>query len=387
MNLKLENFIYDLPEDRIAKYPSKNRSDSKLLFYDKGSISHCSFEAISELLPPRSLLVFNDTKVIPARIHLTKDTGARIEIFLLEPVTPSKVHEKVMHTFGSCTWKCMIGNAKKWKIQTQLNLVSLALKVTRINEDHVMFEWSTGMAFSDLLTGIGKIPLPPYINREPEEDDKDRYQTVYSKMEGAVAAPTAGLHFTDEIIDQIRAKGTVTDYVTLHVSAGTFQPIKVSNVSDHVMHNEHIWISQENIEHLLRHEQIIAAGTTTLRTLESLYWLGVKLKHGSKELYVAKKDAYAPQSISKIEALQAVLDHMKLSNTDRLGGQTGIFIYPGYEFRVCNGLVTNYHMPGSTLILLIAAFAGDDWKKIYEEALSKDYRFLSYGDSSLLLKK
>jgi S-adenosylmethionine:tRNA ribosyltransferase-isomerase len=387
MDLKLDDFLYDLPEDRIAKHPSTNRSDSKLLFYDQGTISHHGFKDISELIPEASLLVFNDTKVIPARIILHKETGARIEIFLLEPLLPSKVHEEVMNAKNTCTWKCMIGNARKWKVGNALKHETIQLEAIRVSEDEVRFEWANDLTFSDLLTEIGKIPLPPYINREVNEADEDRYQTVYSKMKGAVAAPTAGLHFTDDIIDQINAKGILTDYLTLHVSAGTFQPIKSQNIAEHEMHNEQIWISRTNIENLLNQEQVIAVGTTAMRTLESTYWYGVKLGLGSTDFFISKEDAYTLSPISRNEALENILAEMDKRGVDQLGGHTEIFIYPGYTFQICKGLVTNYHMPGSTLILLVSSFLGEDWRKIYSEALDNDYRFLSYGDSSLLMPK
>ena len=386
MDLKLDDFLYDLPEDRIAKHPPKNREDSKLLLYNKGNISHQSFKDIVTAIPVDSLLVFNNTKVIPARIILHKDSGARIEIFLLEPVQPSKVHEEVMNSKGSCQWECMIGNAKKWKIGSSLTLDSISLQAIRISTNIVEFQWKDDLTFSDLLTEIGKIPLPPYINREVEKEDQDRYQTVYSKEKGAVAAPTAGLHFTDEIIGKIKAKGTSVDYLTLHVSAGTFQPIKAEKISDHPMHNEQIWIDRTTIENLLKREKTIAVGTTAMRTLESLYWYGAKLVGGNNEFFITKEDPYQLELVTLEESLKAILEFMDQSGKNRIGGQTEIFIYPGYDFKICDGLITNYHLPGSTLILLVAAFVGEDWKKIYEEALSNNYRFLSYGDSSLLMK-
>lgn len=314
-----------------------------------------------------------------------KETGARIEIFLLEPVLPSRVHEEVMNAKKTCTWKCMIGNAKKWKIDTTLQNSVFDLVATRINDDQVEFSWATELSFADLLTEIGKVPLPPYINREVDQKDEDRYQTVYSKMQGAVAAPTAGLHFTKEVISNLQKKGVKTDYLTLHVSAGTFQPIKEQNISDHPMHNEQIWVSQENIDQLLSMENVIAVGTTAMRTMESLYWYGVKLLNGTTGFFIEKDDPYTFQSVSKHDALTAVLDQMKKAGIPKIGGHTEIFIYPGYTFRICKGLITNYHLPGSTLILLVAAFIGEDWRKVYQQALEGDYRFLSYGDSSLLL--
>ncbi|SNT13345.1 S-adenosylmethionine:tRNA ribosyltransferase-isomerase [Ekhidna lutea] len=385
MDLKLDDFLYELPDDRIAKHPPETRGGSRLLVYKQGEISHHEFMNIPSLLPDESLLVFNDTKVIPARIILHKESGARIEVFLLEPLTPSKVHEEVMNTKKECSWKCMIGNAKKWKIGTSLHLEDLSLNAIRTAHDEVTFHWNNSLTFSDLLTEIGKIPLPPYIDREVEEFDQERYQTVYSRMKGAVAAPTAGLHFTNEIIETITKKRIKTDYLTLHVSAGTFQPIKNANIAEHPMHNEQIWVSRENVENLLLAKKVISVGTTSMRTLESLYWYGVKLKSGDSEFFIDKKDAYNLKPIEREEALQYVLEEMKRRNVERIGGQTEIFIYPGYKFQICDGLVTNYHLPGSTLILLVASFIGNDWKHVYDSALNNNYRFLSYGDSSLLL--
>lgn len=387
MDLKLDDFLYDLPESKIAKHPLENRASSKLLFYDQGSITHHLFSTISELVPSDALLVFNDTRVIPARVIMHKETGARIEIFLLEPILPSKVHEEIMNVQGSATWKCMIGNAKKWKENTSLRLEDLGLKATREAEDHVRFEWDSGITFSDLLLEIGKIPLPPYIDRDATKSDEERYQTVYSKSKGAVAAPTAGLHFTDEVISALGKKGVNTDYLTLHVSAGTFQPIKEQNIADHPMHNEKIWVTKENIVNILSTKMIIAVGTTAVRTIESLYWYGVRIINNEHEFHITKEDPYKLAPVSKENSLNAVLEYMSSNGLERIGGQTEIFMYPGYTFQLCDGLITNYHLPGSTLILLVSAFVGDDWKKIYEEALTNDYRFLSYGDSSLLIPK
>lgn len=384
MDLRLEDYSYDLPDSRIAKHPTKERGTSKLLVYRQGNIQHLQFGDIVDQLPREATLVFNDTKVIPARIIVHKETGARIEIFLLEPLAPSKVHEEVMHSRGKCTWKCMIGNAKKWKPKTTLKHDMVPFSATRTGSDEVTFSWE-GMNFSELLEEVGKIPLPPYIHREVEQEDKDRYQTVYSKMNGAVAAPTAGLHFTENIMGRLQGKGIQTEYVTLHVSAGTFQPIKVDDIEEHPMHNEQIWIKRATIETLLAGKKIIAVGTTSMRTLESLYWFGVRLQQGQHNFHIKKEDPYNLEALHKREALENVLRYMDKQQLQQLGGETEIFLYPGYTFRICDGLVTNYHMPGSTLILLVAAFIGEDWRKVYKEALENGYRFLSYGDSSLLL--
>jgi S-adenosylmethionine:tRNA ribosyltransferase-isomerase len=384
MKLRLDDFSYELPESKIAKHPPKERGTSKLLVYRQGNIQHQHFGAIVDQIPKEATLVFNDTKVIPARIILHKETGARIEIFLLEPIAPSKVHEEVMNSSHTCTWKCLIGNAKKWKKGASLSHKSINFKATRVGDNEVTFEWE-GMTFSQLLTEIGKIPLPPYLQREVEQEDKDRYQTVYSKMDGAVAAPTAGLHFTDKILDELKAKGIHTEYLTLHVSAGTFQPITTKDITQHPMHNEQIWIQKHTIESLLTTTQTIAVGTTSMRTLESLYWFGVRLHHGKEDFYIRKDDPYEMEAIDKRTALQNVLEYINKYNLHRISGQTEIFLYPGYTFKMCDGLITNYHMPSSTLILLVAAFIGEDWRRVYQEALDKDYRFLSYGDSSLLI--
>jgi S-adenosylmethionine:tRNA ribosyltransferase-isomerase len=289
-----------------------------------------------------------------------------------------------MSSQTSCTWKCLIGNAKRWKQGTSLENPSLGFSATRTGQDEVTFEWSN-RTFSELLTAIGKIPLPPYMQREVEQEDKERYQTVYSKMDGAVAAPTAGLHFTDEIIKALKTKGIATKYVTLHVSAGTFQPIKIEDITQHPMHNEQVWIQKDIIESLQKSSQTIAVGTTSMRTLESLYWFGVRLQNGYQDFYIKQDDPYQMKAIDKQTALQNVLDYMNQNRLQQLGGQTEIFLYPGYTFQMCDGLITNFHMPNSTLILLIAAFIGEDWRKVYQEALNNDYRFLSYGDSSLLI--
>ncbi|WP_420318048.1 S-adenosylmethionine:tRNA ribosyltransferase-isomerase [Ekhidna sp.] len=386
MDLKLEDFLYDLPEERIAKHPPKERANSRLLFYNQGDVSHHQFKNIQNLLPEGSLLVFNDTKVIPARIIMHKESGARIEIFLLEPLKPSRVHEEVMNAKNSCTWKCMIGNAKKWKQGTELIIPSLSIKALRTNTDEVTFIWQNDFTFSDLLAAIGKIPLPPYIDREVNDQDEDRYQTVYSKMKGAVAAPTAGLHFTNEIIESLPKKNIKTDYLTLHVSAGTFQPIKNEKINEHPMHNEQIWLSKSNVENLIHAEKVIAVGTTSMRTLESLYWYGVKLINGQNSFFIDKNDPYTLDAKPLSQALEAVLNKMEQSGNEKIGGHTEIFLYPGYEFKICDGLITNYHLPGSTLILLVAAFIGEDWRKVYRSALDNNYHFLSYGDSSLLLR-
>jgi len=383
MSIDLKDYHYSLPDEKIAKFPLAERSDSKLLVYRKGEISHDTFKSIPNLLPEKCLLVFNDTKVIPARLIFHKSTGARIEVFLLEPSDPSN-YEQSMNARNTCSWHCLVGNSKKWKTE-KIEVAEIGLKATRQN-DEVTFSWERDITFSEILELAGKIPLPPYIDREVKESDKDRYQTVYSKHEGAVAAPTAGLHFTEELLSQVDERKIKKDYLTLHVSAGTFQPIKAESVDDHPMHREQIIVTKQNVENLLKTETILPVGTTSLRTLESLYWYGVKLLSGESDFFVPKLYAYDhSEPPSRTESLQAVLDFMNQNRTSHLIGHTEIFIFPGYTFRMCAGMITNFHLPGSTLILLVAAMIGEDWKNVYGEALSREYRFLSYGDSSLLL--
>ncbi|MFC2124311.1 S-adenosylmethionine:tRNA ribosyltransferase-isomerase [Bacteroidota bacterium] len=397
--LDLNDFVYDLPEERIAKYPIPTRDLSKLLIYRENKISHDIFRNLNDYLPDNSLLVFNNTKVIPARINFHKATGALIEVFLLQPVEPSVVVPLSMEARGSSIWKCMIRNLRKWKdseiliSEIQYGDSSFKLSAEILNQEKglIKFRWDDDQSrFVDVLEATGKVPLPPYIKREAEETDKIRYQTVYSKYDGAVAAPTAGLHFTDEIQEKLIQLGHSLDYLTLHVSAGTFQPIKENRVTDHPMHAEQVVIKRENIEKLVEHKnKTIAVGTTSMRTLESLYWYGVKLLNsGGQPFGIDKLYPYQfgkEDLPSRHKSLTAVIEFMNKSNIREIMGQTEIFIFPGYIFRICDGLITNYHMPRSTLILLVAAFVGKDWKKIYEEALNNDYRFLSYGDSSMLL--
>ncbi len=387
--INLDDYQYELPAEKIANYPLKERSASKLLISKNGKIIHEKFNRVSEYLNPDTLLVFNDTKVIPARIFLYKETGARIEVFLLEPIEPAS-QEQAMNAGGECIWHCMVGNSKRWNVGTELNwtLGDLQVSVTRLTGSKVRFVWSGDHTFSSILQELGKIPLPPYIKREAEEDDLQRYQTIYSKLEGAVAAPTAGLHFTDEVMHRLTEKGIQTDFVTLHVSAGTFQPIKEQNAVDHAMHREKVLIQRSVVERLKDAPRIAAVGTTSLRTLESLYWYGAMLEVDEqapfriKKLYPYEHDS----QLSRAAALQNIIDKMDREGIETLVGNTEIFIFPGYQFRMISGLITNFHLPGSTLILLIAAFLGEDrWRQIYQAALDNEYRFLSYGDSSLLL--
>lgn len=397
-SLKLEDYLYHLPEQAIAKHPLPRRDQSKLLMYRRGEITHHTFKDIPELLPSGSRLFFNNTKVIPARLHFQKETGARIEVFLLQPVAPSTVISEVLSQTQRCSWECLVGNQKRWKEGSSLertlrvNGQEVRLMATLESKEKglVTFEWlASEVNFAELVEASGEVPLPPYLNRQAEETDKVQYQTVYSKKEGAVAAPTAGLHFTEEVLANLKKKGISTNYLTLHVSAGTFRPIKGS-VEHHPMHREQMVISRQNIKSLLeKGGKIIAVGTTSMRTLESLYWYGVKLLADPGVLFFISKDeaySYPEEKLPDYTtALSAVLNKMEGEQKEELWGETEIFIVPSYRFRVCQGLLTNFHQPESTLILLVAAFLGEDWRKLYQEALSKEYRFLSYGDSSLLL--
>jgi S-adenosylmethionine:tRNA ribosyltransferase-isomerase len=396
-NINLADYTYDLPQDRIATYGLKQRDQSKLLYYKK-DIRHHHFYELPDLLPEDSTLFFNNTKVIQARLILKRDSGAIIEVFLLNPV---KAHEEIFDSLESTEpvlYHCMIGNLKKWregeklreKVSAKGKEFWLTAELVSKEERFVEFSWdSPKITFSDILETIGHTPLPPYINRPDEAEDKERYQTVYSKNPGAVAAPTAGLHFTKEILAKLENKQHKTDFLTLHVSAGTFQPIKVDKIIDHPMHEEQVILSLSNLQAVIEAKTIIPVGTTAMRTLESTYWFGVKLlENPQAHFHIEKLYPYENHSAlpTRQVAFQAVAEHMEHQAQTHLRGDTEIFIFPGYDFKVCDALITNFHQPGSTLILLVAAFIGADWQKVYEQALNNDYRFLSYGDSSLLFR-
>jgi S-adenosylmethionine:tRNA ribosyltransferase-isomerase len=393
MNLKINDYSYDLPADRIALYPLSVRDEANLLFYDRGKIEHKKFYDLPDLLPQNSMLFFNDTKVIPARIHFSKNTGAQIELFLLNPMSPSVLMAEAMQAHHTCIWKCTIGNLKCWtsgqKLIKEIANISLEAVLIDREEGVVQFTWRPDFSFAEVISLSGETPLPPYLKRSVEDSDRIRYQTIYSQHEGAVAAPTAGLHFTEKVFNTLKNKNIETDFVTLHVSAGTFQPVKTENAIEHVMHSEQIVISKKNIENLIKENKfIVPVGTTSMRTLESAYWYGAKLLLDDKAQFtISQKDPYNYpfQPPGKIAALQALIKKMEKENQSYLIGNSSIYIYPGYHFKICDGIITNFHQPGSTLILLIAAFVGTDWKKIYKEALDNDYRFLSYGDSSFLI--
>jgi S-adenosylmethionine:tRNA ribosyltransferase-isomerase len=412
--LPLSDFTYDLPQDRIALYPLPERDQSKLLVYQQGHIEHRIFSDITGYIPENALLVFNNTRVIPARLHFHKDTGATIEIFLLSPIAPSTLVAQAMLATGAATWHCTIGNLKKWTdgttLKKDLDGITLEARLQDRAQGLVIFTWSvlnhqpmeSGLAvdrgpwtvdspptFAEVISRSGETPLPPYLKRKAEATDRERYQTVYARNEGAVAAPTAGLHFTPRVLEALSAKGIRTDFLTLHVSAGTFQPVKTENAADHTMHQEQVIITRDNLQNLLDPtRRIIPVGTTSMRTLESLYWFGVKLHTNPDATFsIRQTDPYETTGHlpTRQEALQRVLSYMGSRDLETLTGETAIYIMPGYTFHVCDALVTNFHQPVSTLILLVAAFIGKDWRKVYGEAMEKNYRFLSYGDSSLLM--
>lgn len=388
----IKDYWFELPQEKIALYPLPERDKSKLLVYKNGQIEHATFGMLSSFLPANSTLFFNNTRVIPARIFFQKETGATIELFLLNPVSPSTLVQQAMEARHSTRWICTIGNLKRWSPATILTktIQGTTITATLVNREEgiVEFNWEPGeLSFAEIISSIGQTPLPPYLNRAAEESDRHRYQTVYSSPEGAVAAPTAGLHFTDNILNELKKLGHSIEFLTLHVSAGTFQPVKVENVKDHPMHSEQIIVTINNLEVLQSSRFNIAVGTTSMRTLESLYWYGVKLiSNPDEEFIIQQFDPYRlPSEYSVEEALAAIISKMKRQKLESITGETSIMIMPGYPFKVTKGLITNFHQPGSTLMLLVAAFIGPSWKQVYESALQNDYRFLSYGDSSLLL--
>ena len=393
-DFNIEQYNYSLPEEQIAKFPLKERDQSKLLVWKNGSISHRKFEDAPGLIPENSLLVFNDTRVIAARLHFEKTTGAQIELFLLHPELPTRDIAASMALEKSAVWFCLIGNKKKWKTgNLTLHIGDLIVTATYYNRDEnlIRFEWPSGITFAEIVNKTGETPLPPYLKRKPVENDAERYQTIYSRNDGAVAAPTAGLHFTESILNQIKARNINLEYLTLHVSAGTFKPVDVMDYRDHPMHCEQIIIKKESIQNLFSHgHNLIAVGTTSLRILESLYWYGAMLSRDVKTpFHITKNMPYESpwaKNISFTESLKNILNMMDSENSDEIHGETEIFIYPGYEIRTAKGIFTNFHLPKSTLLLLVSTFTGQAWKEIYQAALSNNYRFLSYGDSSLILR-
>ena len=423
MNTKeihISDYTYDLPDERIAKFPMAERDHSKLLLYRRGEVGEDVFYNLPQYLPEGALMVMNNTRVIQARLHFRKETGALIEIFLLEPALP-RDYEQMFQQTSRCQWLCLVGNQKKWKegsLTRTLNVEHGTLNVTATRKGEVgtsqliEFEWKnisltsnpsplTSISFAEVIDVMGELPIPPYLNRETQESDKTTYQTVYSKIKGSVAAPTAGLHFTDRVLSDIDARGIEREEVTLHVGAGTFRPVKSETIGDHPMHTEYIAVHRHTIERLLAHNgEAIAVGTTSVRTLESLYYMGLKvLQHpdiAEDQLHVNQWEPYDVQRSSQRHTLsertfnvqrvlQALLDWMLRNELTVLHSSTQIIIAPGYDYKIVKMLITNFHQPQSTLLLLVSAFVHGDWHKIYDYALAHDFRFLSYGDSSLLI--
>jgi len=399
--IRISEYNYQLPDERIAKFPIAERDHSKLLVYEHGQISDDVFYHLPKYLPKNSLMVFNNTKVIQARLHFRKETGALIEIFLLEPIVPAD-YEQIFQTVGSCSWSCLVGNLKKWKEgeltrQIDVNGQSFTLRASRRGEHgtghQIDFEWDAQtVSFSEILEAVGELPIPPYLNRKTQESDKTTYQTVYSKIKGSVAAPTAGLHFTEKVLHEIDACGIDREELTLHVGAGTFKPVKSECIEGHEMHSEYISVRRQTLEKLLQHDaSAIAVGTTSVRTLESLYYIGLKLESSpdlsEDELHVSQWEPYEQKgaSIPATQAIQNIVEYLDRHQRSVLNTSTQIIIAPGYEYKIVKVLITNFHQPQSTLLLLVSAFLKGDWRRVYDYALSNDFRFLSYGDSSLLI--
>ena len=399
-HIKISEYNYPLPDERIAKFPLTVRDQSKLLVYRHGEVSEDTFTSLPEYLEQGELMVFNNTKVIQARLHFRKETGALIEVFCLEPIQPNDYVLSFQQT-QKCSWLCMIGNLKKWKEGALSRVVDVKGKQVTLTATRgecrgtshwIDFEWNDdSITFADLLEVVGELPIPPYLNRDTQESDKETYQTVYSKIKGSVAAPTAGLHFTERVLKALDAHGIDREELTLHVGAGTFKPVKSEEIEGHEMHTEYISVNKQTIEKLIAHEGCaIAVGTTSVRTLESLYYIGVVISRNpdanQEELHVQQWMPYEENNgISTIQALQYILDYLNRHHMEALHTSTQIIIAPGYEYKIVKKIVTNFHQPQSTLLLLVSAFVKGDWRKIYNYALGHDFRFLSYGDSSLLI--
>ena len=405
--IQISDYNYELPDERIAKFPKEQRDHSKLLIYRQGEVGEDVFYNLPKYLPKGALMVMNNTRVIQARLHFRKtnekgeNTGALIEIFLLEPAQPAD-YEQMFQTTDRCSWLCLVGNLKKWKEgalirQLEIRNEKLDIKATRRGEhgtsQWIEFEWdNASISFAEILDAMGELPIPPYLNRETQESDLTTYQTVYSKIKGSVAAPTAGLHFTDAVLSELNACGIECEELTLHVGAGTFRPVKSATIGEHEMHTEYIAVRRHTIERLIAHEgRAIAVGTTSVRTLESLYYMGLKVLTNpeikEEDLHVSQWEPYnvQPSTFNIKRVLQALLDWMIRHELTVLHSSTQIIIAPGYDYHIVKMLITNFHQPQSTLLLLVSAFVKGDWHKIYDYALSHDFRFLSYGDSSLLI--
>ncbi|MDW3651651.1 MAG: S-adenosylmethionine:tRNA ribosyltransferase-isomerase [Bacteroidia bacterium] len=401
-DIRISDYTYELPEERIAKFPLEKRDESKLLLYQQGKIAHHSFKEVVDILTEEHLLVFNDSKVIHARMEFFRKTGARIEILLLNPHEPASV-EQAIQAKSHCSWKCIIGRKKRWKegeilekkLQIQGKEILIKAELLDRAQDLVQLSFEDAdIPFAEILNHSGDLPLPPYLKRDAQASDEEQYQTVYAKESGAVAAPTAGLHFTDQLLSGLQAKGVEQEFVTLHVSAGTFLPVKSDAVVEHDMHREQFVLKHSSLLKIREAVgKIILVGTTSMRVIESLYWMGLQILEGKESIeashpfHIEKMEAYekADRDISVKEALDAILFFMETHGHERIYASTSILIMPGYSFKLSRGLITNFHMPDTTLLLLVAALVGEDWREIYQSALDHDYRFLSYGDSSILL--
>jgi len=400
--IKIEEYNYHLPDDRIAKYPLAKRDASKLLYFKGERPNSKLFSDLPDLLPENSFLIFNETRVIQARLKFRKSTGATIEIFCLEPHYPTNDFQLAFQQHSPVIWKCMIGNAKRWKsggLSSEFEFggrtITLEAEIKERLSDAwlVEFSWNEDIKFHEIIEQNGLTPLPPYLNREAEESDKDRYQTVYAHYDGSVAAPTAGLHFTDNIISKLSDKGIEQEKLTLHVGAGTFKPVSAEHISDHEMHSEHIIVSLNSLENikarLQNNKTIIPVGTTSMRSLESLFWMALRLEKGDESMQVDQWDPYKleiPDGFDAIKALDKLIIYLKDNKRESLSGETRLMIAPGYDFKFANGLITNFHQPKSTLLLLVSALIGEKWKLAYNYAMENDFRFLSYGDSCLFLR-
>ncbi len=400
INIRIEEYDYHLPAEKIAKFPLEQRDLSKLLILKNNNLSQSIFKELPSHLPVDSLLVFNETKVIQARLQFIKPTGAQIEIFCLEPVEPNNDFQIAFTDKSPVIWKCLVGNSKRWKNNELTTKITIenedvflsAKKLKRLNDSFLIeFKWSGNRPFLEILDTAGKIPLPPYLGRKPVDSDKERYQTVYAKQHGSVAAPTAGLHFTRKIFQEIEKKGIKTEKVTLHVGAGTFKPVSSDKIGEHEMHTEKIIVKKETLENLLKNidKTIIPVGTTSMRTLESLFWIALKLKNNNDIIPSVKQwDPYElriPNGFDVKTALETLIEFLEKNNFDELKSETKLMIAPGYNFKLAKGLITNFHQPKSTLLLLVSALIGERWKDVYNYALKNNFRFLSYGDSCLFL--
>jgi len=397
--IRISDFSYNLPEDRIAKYPLPNRDDSKILIFKDKQINESKFSNLVELLPKESLIIFNNTKVVPARLIFRKDSGAYIEVFCLEPYIPEEYNTSFAAS-EACSWLCIVGNSKKWKSghvnfnshgDDKLEEHQFKAKILKRIEDKfvIEFSWSSGIPFSQLMETCGKVPIPPYLKREAEDSDTERYQTLYAQYRGSVAAPTAGLHFTNIVINKIEQKGIIKSEVCLHVGAGTFLPVKSEFIKDHNMHSEPFSVSKDLLIKLLNlgDKKVIAIGTTSTRCLESLYYLGVQCIESGSPSIVGQWEPYDKEYHYTLkDSLEAILKWMERTDITRLDTKTSIIIVAPFKFRIVDILITNFHQPQSTLLLLISAFVGDEWARIYDYALNNEFRFLSYGDSSILFR-